>query len=117
MRRFESFRLDTANQRLWNREARVALAPKMFGVLSYLVEHPGRLVTQDELLEALWPDTYVTPQILRKYIQEIRKALGTGSTSLGLLKLCPNGATSLLLRSLTKTLPGLCRRTMENQRS
>ncbi len=76
MRRFESFRLDTANQRLWNREARVALAPKMFGVLSYLVEHPGRLVTQDELLEALWPDTYVTPQILRKYIQEIRKALG-----------------------------------------
>jgi DNA-binding winged helix-turn-helix (wHTH) protein len=45
-------------------------------VLRYLVEHPGRLVTPDELLEALWPDTYVNPEGLRRYIQEIRKVLG-----------------------------------------
>jgi DNA-binding winged helix-turn-helix (wHTH) protein len=76
MRRFLSFRLDTANQRLWHGEARVALTPKAFGVLRYLVEHPGRLVTQDELLEALWPATYVSPGLLRKYIMEIRKVLG-----------------------------------------
>jgi DNA-binding winged helix-turn-helix (wHTH) protein len=50
--------------------------PKAFDVLRYLVENPGRLVTQDELLEALWPDTYVNPEILRNYILDIRKILG-----------------------------------------
>ncbi len=45
-------------------------------MLRYLVEHPGRLVTQDEILEALWPETYVNPEIIKKYILEIRKALG-----------------------------------------
>jgi DNA-binding winged helix-turn-helix (wHTH) protein len=76
MRRFQSFRLDTANQCLWNGEAHADLTPKTFDVLRYLAEHPGRLVTPDELLEALWPDTYVNPEGLRRYIQEIRKVLG-----------------------------------------
>jgi DNA-binding winged helix-turn-helix (wHTH) protein len=76
MRRFESFRIDTANQCLWRGEARVELTPKAFGVLRYLVEHVGRLVTQEELLAALWPATYINPEVLRKYILEIRRALG-----------------------------------------
>src|SRR6202040_889373 len=76
MRTFQSFRLDTTNQCLWNDEARADLSPKAFDVLRYLAEHAGRLVTPDELLEALWPDIYVNPEGLRKYIQEIRKVLG-----------------------------------------
>jgi len=52
------------------------LTPKAFDVLRYLVEHADRLVTQDELLEALWRDTYVNPEGIRKYILEIRKVLG-----------------------------------------
>ena len=76
MRRFQSFRLDTANHCLWNGEARADLTPRGFDVLRYLVEHAGRLVTPDEMLEALWADTYVNPEGLRKYIQEIRKVLG-----------------------------------------
>ena len=79
MRRFGSFWLDIANQCLRHGEARVALTPKAFGVLRYLVEHAGRLVTQDELLEALWPATYVSPAVLRKYILEIRRVLGDRS--------------------------------------
>jgi len=76
MKLFQSFRLDAVNQCLWRGEDRVSLAPKAFAVLRYLVEHPGRLVTQDELLEALWPETYVQPEVLRKYVLEIRKVLG-----------------------------------------
>jgi TolB-like protein/DNA-binding winged helix-turn-helix (wHTH) protein/Flp pilus assembly protein TadD len=76
MKSFQSFRLDTTNQCLWNGEERVRIPPKAFDVLRYLVENPGRLVTQDELLEALWPETYVNPEILRKYILDIRKILG-----------------------------------------
>jgi TolB-like protein/DNA-binding winged helix-turn-helix (wHTH) protein/Flp pilus assembly protein TadD len=53
----------------------VRIAPKAFDVLRYLVENPGRLVTQGELLDAVWPETYVNPEILRKYILDIRKIL------------------------------------------
>ncbi len=76
MKIFRSFRLDQVNQCLWRGERRVALTPKAFDMLRYLVEHPGRLVTQDEILEALWPETYVNPEIIKKYILEIRKVLG-----------------------------------------
>src|SRR5260370_552365 len=76
MKYFQSFRLDTMNHCLWNGEKRVRIPPKAFDVLRYLVENPGRLVTQNELLEALWPETYVNPEILRKYILDIRKTLG-----------------------------------------
>lgn len=76
MKVFRSFRLDPANHCLWRGEYRVPLAPKGFDVLRYLVEHPGRLVTQDELLEALWPETYVNPELIKKYILGIRKVLG-----------------------------------------
>jgi TolB-like protein/DNA-binding winged helix-turn-helix (wHTH) protein/Tfp pilus assembly protein PilF len=75
MKSFKSFRLDMANHFLWRDGNRVPLAPKGFDVLAYLVEHVGQVMTQDEILEALWPETYVNPEVLRKYIQEIRKAL------------------------------------------
>jgi DNA-binding winged helix-turn-helix (wHTH) protein len=64
MKSFGSFRLDTANQCLWRGEERVPIAPKAYDVLRYLVENPGRLVTPDELLEKLWPETYVNPEVL-----------------------------------------------------
>ena len=66
MTRFQSFRLDTANLCLWNGGARASLTPKAFDVLRYLVEHAGRLVTPDEILEAIWPETYVNPEGLRR---------------------------------------------------
>jgi len=53
---FLPFRLDLVNECLWRRERTIALRPKVFAVLRYLVEHPGRLVTQEELLNAVWPD-------------------------------------------------------------
>jgi TolB-like protein/DNA-binding winged helix-turn-helix (wHTH) protein/Flp pilus assembly protein TadD len=76
MKSFKAFRLDTANHVLWRDGDRVPIAPKAFDVLAYLVEHAERVVTQDEILEALWSETYVNPEILRKYILEIRKILG-----------------------------------------
>src|ERR1700738_31067 len=76
MKLFKTFRLDTANHLLWRNGDRVPLSPKAFDVLAYLVEHAGQLVTQDEILEALWSETYVNPEVLRKYILEIRRTLG-----------------------------------------
>ncbi|HTM14631.1 MAG TPA: winged helix-turn-helix domain-containing protein, partial [Bryobacteraceae bacterium] len=76
MKVFEPFRLDAANHCLWRGGERVFLTPKAFDVLRYLVDHADRLVSQAELLEAVWPETYVNPEGVRKYIQEIRKILG-----------------------------------------
>jgi TolB-like protein/DNA-binding winged helix-turn-helix (wHTH) protein len=76
MKSFKAFCLDTSNHLLWRNGDRVPLAPKAVDVLAYLVEHAGQVVTQDEIFEALWSKTYVNPEVLRKYILEIRKALG-----------------------------------------
>jgi DNA-binding winged helix-turn-helix (wHTH) protein/tetratricopeptide (TPR) repeat protein len=76
MKSFQAFRLDTANQCLWRGQERVAIPPKPYDMLRYLVENPGRLVTHDELLEKLWPEIYVNPELIRKYILDIRKTLG-----------------------------------------
>ncbi len=75
MKQFESFRLDTANECLWENGVQITLPPKQFAVLRFLVDHPGRLVSHDELLDAVWPDTYVQPQVLRTYVLELRKIL------------------------------------------
>ncbi|HZU10681.1 MAG TPA: AAA family ATPase [Pseudacidobacterium sp.] len=76
MKQFGCFQIDTQNEMLWCDGKQVPLAPKPFAVLRYLVENAQRLVTHDELLDALWPETYVQPQVLRTYILELRKVLG-----------------------------------------
>src|SRR6266436_5661084 len=76
MKSFQAFRLDTANQCLWRGQERLAIPPKPYDMLRYLVENSGRLVPQDEFLEKLWPETYVNPELIRKYILDIRKILG-----------------------------------------
>jgi predicted ATPase len=76
MKQFDGFGLDTANQCLLRNGVPIDLAPKPFAVLRYLVENPSRLITHDELLDALWPETYVQPQVLRTYMLDLRKVLG-----------------------------------------
>jgi DNA-binding winged helix-turn-helix (wHTH) protein len=81
---FPPFRLDTVNECLWRHRAtgseeRILLSPKAFAMLRYLVEHAGRLVTQDELLEVLWPDTFVQPEVLKSHVRDIRIVLGDDS--------------------------------------
>ena len=77
---FPPFRLDAVNQCLWRRadkgDERISLTPKAFAMLNYLVEHAGRLITQDELLDALWPGTFVQPEVLKSHILDLRSALG-----------------------------------------
>ncbi len=71
-----ALRLDTANECVWRGTRAIPLTPKTFAVLRYLVEHPGRLVTKEELLNAAWPDIYVSDAALKVCIRRIRQALG-----------------------------------------
>ena len=70
-----SLRLDRANQCAWQGTDQISLSPKAFSVLLYLFERPGRLVTKQELLDAVWPDIHVTEGVLKRAVLEIRKAL------------------------------------------
>jgi Tol biopolymer transport system component/DNA-binding winged helix-turn-helix (wHTH) protein len=56
--------------------APVALEPKAFDVLRHLIENRDRLVGKDELLEVVWKDTFVTPNVLTRAVAQLRKALG-----------------------------------------
>src|SRR5262245_49264918 len=73
---FTDFRLDPDNVCLWRGTQSIALTPKAFEVLRYLVTHADRLVTKDTLLDAVWPETAVSDAVMRIAIGEVRRALG-----------------------------------------
>lgn len=72
---FHPFYLDLADERLLRGGKPIRLTPKAFAVLHFLVTHAGRLVTKEELLQALWAGTHVQESVLKVCIREIRRAL------------------------------------------
>ena len=74
--RFGDFQLDTANACVWQGDQRLILRPKAFDLLSYLVTHPNRLLSKENLLDAVWPDTIVSDTVLKTSIRDLRRALG-----------------------------------------
>ena len=74
--RIGPFRMDMDNACLWRDETRLVLRPKAFELLAYLVERAGDLVTKDELLTAIWPETVVSENVLTVSMSELRKTLG-----------------------------------------
>lgn len=74
--RFNSFLLDVAERQLFNGDKPVPLTPKAFDVLVYLVENAGHLVRKDELMQAIWPDSFVDEVNLPRTIHTIRAVLG-----------------------------------------
>src|SRR5213593_698132 len=78
---FDPFCLDLSNECLWEGTQAIKLRPKAFAVLDYLLGHPGRLVTKEELLNAVWPGTFIGEAVLKVAIRQIREALGDDPTS------------------------------------
>jgi DNA-binding winged helix-turn-helix (wHTH) protein/Tol biopolymer transport system component len=78
--RFDEFVLDSSRRALLRLDEPVSLTSKAFDVLFYLVANPGRVVTKEELLKAIWPDSYVEEGNLAQYISALRRALGDKSS-------------------------------------
>jgi adenylate cyclase len=76
MFRFEGYTLDIARHSLRAADGEVALRPKNFELLRYLVENPDRLVTKEELLKAIWPNVTVTDESPMRCVSEVRQAIG-----------------------------------------
>ena len=77
---FGPFLLDISERRLTRGSRNIALRMKVFETLCVLVENAGRLVSKDELLRAVWPDTLVEENNLNHNISVLRKALGENGT-------------------------------------
>src|SRR5215203_386482 len=73
---FGDFRLDVSERRLLRDGRPVPLAPKAFDVLVALAARPGRLMTKDELLKEVWPDSFVEESNLAYHVFALRRALG-----------------------------------------
>ena len=73
---FGPFRVDTERELLLRDAEAIPLAPKAFQVLLVLIRSRNDLVTKDELLKAVWPDTFVEETNLSRNIFLLRKALG-----------------------------------------
>ncbi|HZL28487.1 MAG TPA: transcriptional regulator [Acidobacteriaceae bacterium] len=72
--RFDEFVLDRLKRTLARDGEPVPLSPKAFEVLTCLVTNPGRVVTKEELLKAVWPDSFVEEGNLVQYVVALRKA-------------------------------------------
>ncbi len=73
--RFGEFSLDTDQGILLRADKPLALAPKVYDTLAILVENAGRIVTKEELMDRIWPNTFVEEANLTYSIQQLRKTL------------------------------------------
>lgn len=73
---FESFRIDVAKRQLSHDEKVLPLTSKAFSTLMFLVENHGKIVTKEELINAVWADTAVEENNLAQQISTLRKVLG-----------------------------------------
>jgi len=73
---FEDFRLDAADRVLLRNGEVLPLTPKVFDTLLYLVRHHGRVLGKDDLISAIWPDSFVTENNLSQNISTLRQLLG-----------------------------------------
>jgi DNA-binding winged helix-turn-helix (wHTH) protein len=83
---FGEFRLETGERRLTQGRHVIHLSPKAHDVLVLLVRQAGRLVTKDDLLSRVWPDTSVEEGILTVHVAALRKALGDDKRSSGYIE-------------------------------
>lgn len=72
---FGEFTLDIGRGCLLRAGDEIKLRPKVYETLRYLVEHAGRLISKQELMQAVWPDAFVTDDSLVQCTLELRRAL------------------------------------------
>jgi len=87
--RFKSFILNVSERRLTNGDKPVALTPKVFDTLVYLVERAGHLAEKDKIMQAVWRDSIVEEGNLARSIHTLRKVLGEHDNGNKLIETVP----------------------------
>jgi DNA-binding winged helix-turn-helix (wHTH) protein len=83
---FGDYELDTQLYELHRAGERLQIAPQVFNVLAYLVQHHDRTVTKEELLTTLWPGQFTNEAVLSYCIMTARKALGDSGRAQKIIK-------------------------------
>ena len=83
---FGDCRLDVGERRLLRGGEVVRVSPKAYDVLVALVRQPGQLVTKEELLQRVWPESFVEEGILTVHVSALRKALGDDTRPAGFIE-------------------------------
>lgn len=73
---FGPFRVDARERLLWRDGKVVPLTPKVFNTLLVLLQSPGRILTKEELMQRVWPDTAVEESNLARNVSTLRRSLG-----------------------------------------
>jgi len=101
---FGPFRLDEPGRVLTLSDREVALQPRVFDLLAYLVRHRERVVSKDELLDTLWPEVTVTENSLQRAVSTLRSALREGGMD-SLLKNYPGKGYRFCSETLAEPTP------------
>ncbi len=73
---FHDIEIDLASHRVSRNERPVHLGPTEFRLLEFFMQHPRRVFTREELLDAVWgPDIHVEPRTVDVHIRRLRKAI------------------------------------------
>lgn len=83
---FDQFTLDTNRVELRARDTTIALEPKCFDLLVFLLKNRDRVVTKDEIFEQVWPGVYVSKSSISGAIKQIRQALSDDGQSQKLIR-------------------------------
>src|ERR1044071_6436354 len=75
---FDGFRVDVGDRMLFKETREVPLTPKVFDTLLVLLENSNHVLTKKELMQQVWPDSFVEENNLAQNISILRKALGEG---------------------------------------
>jgi DNA-binding response OmpR family regulator len=102
--RFGDYELDTERRELYCIGQAMAVEPKVLDVLLYLLQHRGRVVTKEELLEQCWPGTFVSEAALTRCLAKVRKAVHLEPAGASVIKTV-YGRGYRFMASVT-TLPG-----------
>ena len=86
---FGPYRLDESERTLTRGGSPVSIKPKEFDTLLYLVSHAGRTVTREELIKAVWPDTFVEDGNLNYNISQLRRILGENAQDTSYIQTLP----------------------------
>jgi eukaryotic-like serine/threonine-protein kinase len=105
IREFGPFRLDPGERLLLRDGHPVALTPKAFDLLLYLVDRPGRLVEKQAVMTALWPDAAVEEGNLASTVSALRKALGDDGDEQRMIATVPTRGYRFVMPVVRRAVP------------
>ena len=104
---FGPYRLEPEEHLLLRGEKPLPLAPKAFELLLFLVQNQGRLLTKDQIMQAIWRDSFVEEANLTVWISVLRKTLGEGEGAPHYIETVPKKGYRFIAKVQAGTAPEL----------